>query len=167
MKGIVARKRKGWALRAGDLRFLREICCADFFQHKTQKRKSPQPLIRTEVTNPFNGADIGIRTRDLILTKDVLYLLSYISASGGTTRILYMIPARNARVFCGPNCLVRIDKEGLFIFQESPSLQSGQHAGHQNRVTPLLSSGGSQAMYLSRGWQVRTVRAMAASSSWV
>ena len=25
------------------------------------------------------GADVGTRTRDLILTKDVLYLLSYIS----------------------------------------------------------------------------------------
>ena len=27
----------------------------------------------------YYGADVGTRTRDLILTKDVLYLLSYIS----------------------------------------------------------------------------------------
>ena len=38
--------------------------------------------IRKPVKNDwFNGADGRIRTGDLILTKDALYLLSYISAS--------------------------------------------------------------------------------------
>ena len=44
------------------------------------------PLIRLrkEKEHPFGcsfsfGADTGIRTRDLVLTKDVLYLLSHIS----------------------------------------------------------------------------------------
>ena len=40
-----------------------------------------------EPRKPYNlrgscGADDAIRTRDLILTKDVLYRLSYISARG-------------------------------------------------------------------------------------
>ena len=39
-------------------------------------------IIRKPVISDwFNGADGRIRTGDLILTKDALYLLSYISAS--------------------------------------------------------------------------------------
>ena len=36
-----------------------------------------------------NGADDGNRTHDLILTKDVLYRLSYISALFGLFRRMY------------------------------------------------------------------------------
>ena len=34
---------------------------------------------KTTISGGFLGADSGIRTRDLVLTKDVLYLLSHIS----------------------------------------------------------------------------------------
>ena len=39
-------------------------------------KKSPSPSI---CEGDFDGADSQIRTGDLILTKDALYLLSYIS----------------------------------------------------------------------------------------
>ena len=41
------------------------------------------------------GADVGIRTRDLILTKDVLYLLSYISVA----KSVYNKPLQISRLF--------------------------------------------------------------------
>ena len=46
----------------------------------------------------FNGADGRIRTGDLILTKDALYLLSYISASFicRTQELLYYSLRENA-----------------------------------------------------------------------
>ncbi|GEM_PF-5495207 len=37
------------------------------------------------------GADVGTRTRDLFLTKEVLYLLSYISALTYCSRINYSL----------------------------------------------------------------------------
>ena len=50
---------------------------------------SPSLLINSQTKKPVisdrqkNGADDRIRTGDLFLTKEVLYLLSYISASFG------------------------------------------------------------------------------------
>ena len=47
----------------------------------TQSCKStPKQSEILQFLQDFNGADGRIRTGDLILTKDVLYLLSYISA---------------------------------------------------------------------------------------
>ena len=47
------------------------------------------------------GADTGIRTRDLVLTKDVLYLLSHISKRTNSRQryLLYLIPSYFATVF--------------------------------------------------------------------
>ncbi len=77
------------------------------------KRKSPQPLIPQGITNPFNGADNRIRTGDLFLTKEVLYLLSYISTSGGTTNILYMKSSGIASIFRKKNPPCTIDLHSL------------------------------------------------------
>ena len=46
----------------------------------------------------YVGADDAIRTRDLILTKDVLYRLSYISIVFWATVISYTNPAQKAIV---------------------------------------------------------------------
>ena len=43
-------------------------------------QKSPKSIRKPVISDWFNGADGRIRTGDLILTKDALYLLSYISA---------------------------------------------------------------------------------------
>ena len=43
------------------------------------------------ISDWFNGADGRIRTGDLILTKDALYLLSYISAVRIAERKIYYI----------------------------------------------------------------------------
>lgn len=47
------------------------------------------------------GADTGIRTRDLVLTKDVLYLLSHISKRINSRQryLLYLITSYFATVF--------------------------------------------------------------------
>jgi hypothetical protein len=57
----------------------------------------------------YAGADGGTRTLDLILTKDVLYRLSYISLYGQATGLFYTNLAQNAiptgnfhAVFSGP-----------------------------------------------------------------
>ena len=47
------------------------------------------------------GADNRIRTGDLVLTKDVLYLLSHISAYA--TMVLYMIVRKKASVLLNKN----------------------------------------------------------------
>jgi hypothetical protein len=45
-----------------------------------KKAKNPQSLVFQGIAGLFHaGADDGNRTHDLILTKDVLYRLSYIS----------------------------------------------------------------------------------------
>ena len=56
------------------------ILCSILFgsKHKRQKEEKPENAVFSGL---FNGADGRIRTGDLILTKDALYLLSYISAS--------------------------------------------------------------------------------------
>ena len=55
------------------------ILCSILFgnKHKHQKEEKPENAVFSGL---FNGADGRIRTGDLILTKDALYLLSYISA---------------------------------------------------------------------------------------
>ena len=45
------------------------------------RAKRDRPPQTFTVWGGSSGADDAIRTRDLILTKDVLYLLSYISTS--------------------------------------------------------------------------------------
>ena len=72
------------------------------------KKKKPTAFVISKAMNPFNGADNRIRTGDLFLTKEVLYLLSYISISGGTTNILYMISWGIARVFLEKNLPSRL-----------------------------------------------------------
>ena len=61
-------------------------------------QKSPKIIRKTVISDGFNGADGRIRTGDLILTKDALYLLSYISAVriSRTRVLLYNIRAENA-----------------------------------------------------------------------
>ena len=54
-----------------------------------------------ERTGLFSGADNRIRTGDLVLTKDVLYLLSHISAYA--TMVLYMIVRKKASVLLNKN----------------------------------------------------------------
>ncbi len=43
-------------------------------------KNAPKSIRKPVISDWFNGADGRIRTGDLILTKDALYLLSYISA---------------------------------------------------------------------------------------
>ena len=64
-------------------------------QHKHQKSEKPENHCGYGL---FNGADGRIRTGDLILTKDALYLLSYISASFicRTQELLYYSLRENA-----------------------------------------------------------------------
>ena len=52
------------------------FCCTFF---ATDKKISCLPITQTAYSKDFAGADIQIRTGDLILTKDALYRLSYIS----------------------------------------------------------------------------------------
>ena len=77
------------------------------------KKKKPAAFVISKATNPFNGADNRIRTGDLFLTKEVLYLLSYISASGGTTNILYMKSSGIASIFRKKNPQCTIDLHSL------------------------------------------------------
>ena len=58
------------------------------FTNREIKAKSPENAVFSGL---FNGADGRIRTGDLILTKDALYLLSYISASVIAERKNYYI----------------------------------------------------------------------------
>ena len=59
-------------------------------QHRILQ-KSPKNIRKPVRNDWFNGADGRIRTGDLILTKDALYLLSYISAFriSRTQEVLY------------------------------------------------------------------------------
>ena len=58
---------------------------AESFKNWPKQRK------RTRISASPCGADDQIRTGDLILTKDALYRLSYISASRSTRDLLYII----------------------------------------------------------------------------
>ena len=53
------------------------------------------------ISDWFNGADGRIRTGDLILTKDALYLLSYISASilSPNANIIILLAGRKSNAF--------------------------------------------------------------------
>ena len=57
-----------WDEVAGFCKFKRQIL-----------QKSPKSIRKPVISDWFNGADDQIRTGDLILTKDALYRLSYIS----------------------------------------------------------------------------------------
>ena len=58
----------------------------------------PQNNKKPVISDWFSGADTRIRTGDLILTKDALYLLSYISTLlHRATNIYYHIFGENAR----------------------------------------------------------------------
>ena len=68
---------------------------AESFKNRPKQRK------RTRISASPYGADGRIRTGDLILTKDALYRLSYISAAPFplTRDLLYYTPRQKARVF--------------------------------------------------------------------
>ena len=74
----------------------RELCLSGTFY--------PLPGLRKEERHPFRclssfGADTGIRTRDLVLTKDVLYLLSHISINMLYPYLVLSVP-RGPRPAC-------------------------------------------------------------------
>ena len=74
----------------------RELCLSGTFY--------PLPGLRKEERHPFGflssfGADTGIRTRDLVLTKDVLYLLSHISINMLYPYLVLSVP-RGPRPAC-------------------------------------------------------------------
>ncbi len=63
-------------------------------EHLLPKNKIPQLDAR------FHGADGRIRTGDLILTKDALYLLSYISTYMINTNGIIHQPPENCNMEC-------------------------------------------------------------------
>ena len=76
------------------------ILCSILFGNKRNRQKEEKPE-NAVFSGLFNGADGRIRTGDLILTKDALYLLSYISTLcyRRTQDLLYNKGKQNAIAF--------------------------------------------------------------------